>query len=167
MSDETVPHIVDGGLLQVLQSAQEGVARDLASEIKRLQSRITSLEAEIGKHEVERTPLTAVLEQRIARLQQDNDSLGMSAADTLQRLQERERQLAQLQAELAAHVQEVHQLRAERAVISESGALRPRKNRSARAAEGAEGDQQIDPAKALVEAQLKLTGLAAENERLR
>ena len=40
MSDEPVPHIVDERLLQILQAAHEGSARDLGSEIKRLQARI-------------------------------------------------------------------------------------------------------------------------------
>jgi chromosome segregation ATPase len=167
MSDEPVPHIVDEGLLQILQSAQEDLARDLASEIKRLQARITSLEAEIANYDVARTPLTVVLEQRITKLQQDNASLGMKAADALQRLQERENQLAQLQAEVADHNQEMHRLRAEQAVVSVGVTLRRRKARSGRAAEDSDADLQSDPAKALVDAQLKLASLAAENERLR
>src|SRR5262249_54603769 len=111
MSDEAVSHIVDGRLLEVLQSAQQGVGKDLASEIKRLQARITSLEAEIANYDVMRTPLTVVLEQRITQLQQDTASLRTSSADTLHRLQERESQLAGLQAKLSEHIQEVHRLR--------------------------------------------------------
>src|SRR5262245_18564998 len=124
MSDESVPHIVDKGLLQILQSAHDGSARDLASEITRLRARVGSLEAEIANYDVARPPLAAVLEQRLNRLQQDNESLGVSAADALQRLQERESQLAQRQAELADHIQEMHRLQAEHAAVSNKGSLR-------------------------------------------
>src|SRR5262245_51819493 len=113
MSDEPMPHIVDKGLLQILQAANEGSARDLASEIKRLQAQVASLETEIKNYQFEKTPLAGVLEQRIAKLQEDNATLGDNVADALRRLQERESQLTRVQGEIADYAQEVQRLRAE------------------------------------------------------
>src|SRR5215216_6099649 len=99
MSEKALP--------EILSSATEGAARDLASEIKRLKAQIASLEAELKQYQMAKTPLTTALgkqlanlqeasEKRFAKLQEDNASLAEAMADTTRRIQQRENELAQV-----------------------------------------------------------------------
>jgi hypothetical protein len=123
MSVEPVPHIVDERLLQILQEAHEGSAKDLAAEIKRLQARITSLEAEIAIHDVAQTNLARKLESceaenQVLRFEHDRQAkrasefqahvsvLTESATETARRLQQCEAELTQVRIDAATLAQQ-------------------------------------------------------------
>jgi O-methyltransferase len=145
---------------EILASANESAARDLASEIKRLKAQIASAEAE-------NMLLMTAAETRTAELREHNRFLIESSAATAARLQQSEGKLTEALIEIATLKPENDRLRAEHAVISQWAARHKEHNRlltesateTARKLHECEGK--------LTEALIEIATLVPENERLR
>ena len=145
---------------EILSSASESAARDLASEIKRLRAQIASAEAE-------KPLLTTAAETRIARLQEHNRLLIESATESARKLQERDAEMTKALTEIATLAPENERLRAEHAAISRVAAGLEDHNRLLTESVTKTATRLHRCEDELRQALTEIATLAPENERLR
>ena len=165
MTSEVPTSLTD--LRDILWSANEGAAKDLASEIKRLRAQIASAEAEIQRYQSENTLLTTAAETRTAKLQQHNRLLIESATEAASALQQNQAELRQALIEIATLTSETERLRAEHAAISQRAAHLEEHNRLLTESATETARKLQDCEYSLTEAHVEIATLAPENERLR
>jgi O-methyltransferase len=146
-------------LLEVLCSAYQGAAADLAAEIKRLRARAISLEAELQAYLSGDTPFTT-LEQHFTRLQRDHAVLVEKAAGM-------ETSLSQARAEIADLSSRNASLRRDHANVAEHARALEEHNCALTEAATDRASKLQEREASLTQALIEIATLAPENQRLR